>query len=202
MSGWLPGRRVGLGNAAICRCPSSRLWLVVSLWVSALVCPCPAILGVSISCRRCWPYKGLQKLALFVGHPRNGGAEVGRRSHRWELGAGVMGGRMEDWALLSWHWSVNSANDEGFGHSQLKAHILYLGFSAETLTKHLQLHLLCPGGSQFENGIGRASKPSGLVWSSDSSYPWSDKGCCGLWGRAPRACNLPNSDAMSWRLRR
>ena len=202
LSGWFPRRRVGLGDTTHSQCPPSCPWSVVPLWVSALVCPCSAILRVSILCRRCWPYKSLWRLALFIGHSKNGGVAVEPRSHRWELGADVMGGRIESWALLSWHWSVNFANNERFGHSQLGAHSPHFGFSAETSTKHLQLHLLCLGGSWFENSIGRAPRPSGLVWSSDSLYPWSDKGCCGLWGRAPRACNLPNSDAMSWRLRR
>ena len=179
LSGWFPGRRVSPCGAGHLRYPASP-WLVVPLWVSAPVRPRSAVLVVSISCRQCWPYKDLRRLALFVGHPRNGGAEVRRRSHRWELGASVMGGRMENWALLSWHWSVNSANNEGFGHFQLGAYFPHLGFSAETSIKHLQLHLLCSGGSQFENGIGRASEPSGLVWSSDFLYLWSNKDCCSL----------------------
>ena len=103
LSGWSPGRRVGPGDAARHRCPPSCLWPVVLLWVSALVHPCLAILEVSISCHQCWPYKGLRRLAPFVGHSRNNGAEVGRRYHRWKLHADVMGGRMESWALLSWH---------------------------------------------------------------------------------------------------
>ena len=196
LSGWFPGRRVSPCGAGHLRYPASP-WLVVPLWVSAPVRPRSAVLVVSISCRQCWPYKDLRRLALFVGHPRNGGAEVRRRSHRWELGADVMGGRIKGWALLSWHWSVNSANDKRFSHSELGAHLFHLSFSAETSTKHLQLHLLCFGSSQFKNGIGRAFRLSGLVWSLDSLYSWSDKGCCGLWGQAFCACNLSNSDAMS-----
>ena len=199
MSRWFPGRRVSFGGAEYLLYPVSS-WLVVLLWVSAPDCLCFVALVVSISCCQCWLYKNFQRLALFVGHLKNSGAEVGYKSHRWELGIDMIGRKIENWDLLSWYWSVNSANDERFGHSQLGAHPLYSGFFAETSTKHLQLHLLCPGGSWFENGIGRAPGPSGLVWSSDSSYPWSDEGCCGLWGQAPCACNLPNSDAMSWRL--
>ena len=162
LSGWFPGRRVSPCGAGHLRYPASP-WLVVPLWVSAPVRPRSAVLIVSISCRRCWPCKDLRRLALFVGHPKNGGAKVGRRSHRWELGAGVMGRRVEDWALLSWHWSVNSANNEGFGHSQLGAHLVHLGFFAETSTKHLQLHLLCPNGSQFKNDIKRTLGPSRFI---------------------------------------
>ena len=39
---------------------------------------------------------------------------------------------------------MNSANNKRFSHSQFGAHPPYPGFSAEILTKHLQLHLLCP----------------------------------------------------------
>ena len=200
MSRWFLVHRVDPGDAARRQCFLSRPWPVVPLWVSMLVCPRPAILRISISCRQCWPYKGFWRLALFVGYPKHGGAEVRHRSHRSELGRDVMGGRMESWALQNWHWSVNSANDEGFGHSQLKAHILYLGFSAETLTKHLQLHLLCPSGRQFENGIGRAFGPNKPVWSSCFLYLWSEENCYGLWEQALCACSLSNSDAMFWRL--
>ena len=38
--------------------------------------------------------------------------------------------------LLSWHWSVNSASNEGLRHSQLEAYLPHPGFSGETLTKH------------------------------------------------------------------
>ena len=179
LSGWFSGRRVSPGGAGHLRYPASP-WLVVPLWVSAPVRPCSTVLVVSISCRQCWPCKNLRRLALFVSHLRNGGAEVGRRFHRWELDAGVMGGRIEDWALLSGYWSVNSANNEGFGHSQLGVNLFQLDFSAKTSTIHLQLHLLCLGGSWFENGIGRAPRPSGLVWSSNFSYLWSDKSCYSL----------------------
>ena len=127
------------------------------------VYPHLAILGVSISCRQYWPYKGFWKLALIISHPRNSGAGVGYRSYRCKLGADMMREKMEGEALLSWHWSVNSGNNERFSHFQLRAHPPYPGFFAKTLTKHLQLHLLCPGGCQFENGIGRAFGPNGLV---------------------------------------
>ena len=102
LSGWFPGRRVSPCGAGHLWYPASP-WLVVPLWVSAPVHPCSAVPVVSISCRQCWSCKDLRRLALFVGHPRNGGAEVRRRSHRWKLGTDVMGGRMEGWALLSWY---------------------------------------------------------------------------------------------------
>ena len=199
LSGWFPGRRVSPCGAGHLRYPASP-WLVVPLWVSAPVCPRSAVPVVSISCRQYWPCKDLRRLALFVGHPRNGGAEVKHRSYKWELGVNVMEGKMESWALLSWHVSVNSANNERFSHSQLGAHFLYLGFSAKTLTKHLQLHLLCPCGSWFENGIGRVLGPNGPVWSLGFLYPWNDKDYCNLWRQTLYACSLSNSDAMFWRL--
>ena len=74
-----------------------------------------------------------------------------------------MGGKIEDESLLSWYWSVNSANNERFCYFRLEAHFFYLGYSVETLTKHLQLHLLYSSSSQLENGIGRAPRPSGLI---------------------------------------
>ena len=160
MSAWFPGRRVGPGDGARRWYPPSCPWPVVPLWILVLVCLGLAILRVSISCRRCWPWKSFWRLAPFVGHPKNGGAKVRRRFHKWERGTDVMRGRIENWALLSWHWSVNSANNGEFGHSQLRAHFSHSSFSAETLTKHLQLYLLCPGGSRFENSIGRAFGPS------------------------------------------
>ena len=163
LSGWFPGHKVSPSDAICHWYLLSRFWLIVWFWVSALVCFCPTILRVSISCRQCWPYKGLWRLALFVGHPKNGGAEIGRKSHRQELGADVMGGRIESWTLLSWHWLVNFANNKEFGHSQFWAHPPHLNFSTETSTKHLQLHLLCPGGSQFQNSIERALGPNGPV---------------------------------------
>ena len=58
---------------------------------------------------------------------------------------------------------MNSTNNERFGHSQLGAHFSHSGFSAKTSTKHLQLHLLCLGDSQFENVIERAPRLSGIV---------------------------------------
>ena len=94
LSRWFPGRRVSPGSARHLWYPASP-WLVVPLWVSAPVRPRSAVLVVSISCRQCWPYKDFWRLALFVGHLRNGGAEVGRRFHRWKLGADVIRGRME-----------------------------------------------------------------------------------------------------------
>ena len=78
---------------------------------------------------------------------------------------------MENRALLSWYWSMNSANNEGFDYFQLEAYLFHPGFFAKTLKKYLQLHLLCLGGSQFENSIGIALGLSGLVWSLDFSYP-------------------------------
>ena len=71
--------------------------------------------------------------------------------------------RPKDKVLLSWHWLVNFANNERFGHSQLGAHSSHPGFSGEILTKYLQLHLPYPGNNRFENGTKRALGPSGLV---------------------------------------
>ena len=100
--GWFPRRKVSLSDAGHLWYSASP-WLVVLLWVFAPVCLCSAVSVISISCRQYWSCKNLWKLALFIGHPKNGGAEVGRRSHRWKLGAGVMRKKIEDWALLSWH---------------------------------------------------------------------------------------------------
>ena len=58
---------------------------------------------------------------------------------------------------------MNLANDEEIGHSQLGAHLSYFGFSAKTLTKYLQLYLLCSSNIQFENDIKRAFGPNGPV---------------------------------------
>ena len=199
LSRWFPERRINPGGAGHLWYPASP-WLVVLLWVFAPIYPCSIASVVSILYCQCWPCKNFWRLALFVGHPKNSGAEIRRRSHKWELSASVIGKRMENWALLSWHWSVNFANDKRFGHSQFETYLPYPGFSAKILTKHLQLHLLYPSGSQFENGLERALGPIGLVWSSNSSYPWSNKGCYGLWGQAPCAYNLLNSYAMFWKL--
>ena len=79
--------------------------------------------------------------------------------------------RMEDLTLLGWYWSMNSANNEKFGHSQLGAHLPHFGFSRKTLTKHLQLHLPCFSNSKFENGNKRTFGPNKFVWSLDSLYP-------------------------------
>ena len=198
LSGWFSRHKVSLGSAKH-RQYSASPWLVIPLWVFAPVCPRFTVPIISISCCQCWPCKDFRRLAFFVGYPRNGGAKVRCRSYRWKLGAGVIRGRIEDWALLGWYWSVNFANNKRFGHFQLETHLLHPGFSAETLTKHLKLYLLCPGGSRFENGIVKAPRPSGLFWSSNFLYPWSDKSCCGLWKQTPCACNLSNNDAMSWR---
>ena len=136
LSIWFLGRRVSPDDARHFQYPASP-WPVVPLWISAPVCPCSAILVVSISCYQYWPCKDFWRLAFFIGYSKNGGAEIKRRFHRWELGANVMGERVENWALLSWHWSVNSANNEGFSYSQLRTHFPYPGLSAETSTKHL-----------------------------------------------------------------
>ena len=100
LSGWFPGRKVSPGGARYLQYPTSP-WLVVLLWVFAPVGPRSAIPIVSISCRQCWLCKNFRRLAFFIGHPRNSGAKVRHRSHRWKLSASVMGERMEDWALLS-----------------------------------------------------------------------------------------------------
>ena len=42
----------------------------------------------------------------------------------------MIGERMKNKALLSWHWPVNSANNEKFSHSQFGAHPFHLGFFA------------------------------------------------------------------------
>ena len=169
LSRWFLEHRIGLCDARYFWSLVSP-WLVVLLWVSMPVYPHFAASVVLISCRQCWPYKDLWRLAFFIGHPKNGGAKVRRKSHRWEFSTSMMREKMEDWALLSWHWSVNSVNNKRFGHSQLKAYFPHPSFSAETSIKHLRLHLLCLGNSQFENGIRRAFGPSRLVWSSDSLY--------------------------------
>ena len=173
--GWFPGLKRGFGGAARRQCPPSPSGQTAS-WASAsgLACPWLTVCIASISCHQCWKYKDLWRLVLLVDHLKNGGAVVKRRSRRWELGAGVIGEKMKDWALLSWHWSVNSANDKRFGHFQLGAHFLYPGSFAKTLIGHPQLHLPCFGNSSFGNGIGRALGPSGLVWSSNSLCPWND----------------------------
>ena len=56
---------------------------------------------------------------------------------------GRMKMRMKNWVLLNWHWSVSSANNEGFGHSQLRAHLFFPDFATETVIKHLQPYLPC-----------------------------------------------------------
>ena len=81
LSGWFLGRRVSFGVAKHLWYPAN-LWLVVLFWVFASVCPHSAALVVSISCRQCWSYKNLWRLAPFVGHLKNGGAEVEYKSHR------------------------------------------------------------------------------------------------------------------------
>ena len=65
---------------------------------------------------------------------------------------------------------MNSANDEGFGHSQLGAPLPQPSFSGETSIKHLQPHLPYPGNSRFRNGIEKAFGPIGFVGSLGSSY--------------------------------
>ena len=69
---------------------------------------------------------------------------------------------MEQKGLLNWHWSVSSANNERFGHSQLGAHFPHPGFSGKTLTKHLQLHSPFPDDNRFKNSIERALGPRDL----------------------------------------
>ena len=168
LSGWFPGHRVGPGDAARRRCPPSHLYPVVPLWAFGLACLPPWVPIASISCPQCWLYKDLRKLALLVGHSRNDGVEVRRKSHKWKLDADTM--TQKGWDLLSWHWSVNSADNKRFGHSQLRAHPSHPDFSEELMTKHLQLHLPCPGGNRFGNGIEKALGPNRLVGSLDSLY--------------------------------
>ena len=78
---------------------------------------------------------------------------------------------MKNRVLLSWYWSVNFVNNEGFGHSQLGAYFLYLDSSTETLIGHSQLHLPCSDNNQFGNSIKKAFGPNKLVGSSDFLYP-------------------------------
>ena len=117
LSGWFPGRRGGLGGIA-------RRWGPPNLrsvpsWSSGLACLRPAVCIASVSYLR--QHRAILGLALFVDPAKIVGAGVKRRSHRWKLGAGVMGGRMKmrpkNWVLLSWHWSINSVSGERFGHS-------------------------------------------------------------------------------------
>ena len=65
---------------------------------------------------------------------------------------------------------MNSVDNERFGHFQLGAHLLYPDFSEELVTRHLQLHLPCPDGNQFGNGIKKVFGPNGLVGSSNFLY--------------------------------
>ena len=44
-------------------------------------------------------------------------------------------------ALLSWYWLVNSANNEKFGHFQLKTYFFYPNTTEKTVIKYLQLYL-------------------------------------------------------------
>ena len=99
LSGWFLGHKKSLDSVGHLRYSASP-WLVVLFWVFAPICLCSAVHIVSISCCQCWPCQDLWRLALFVGYPRNGKAEVERRSHRWVLGAGVIRGKIENWALL------------------------------------------------------------------------------------------------------
>ena len=71
--------------------------------------------------------------------------------------------RIENETLLSWHWLVNSTNNKRFNYFQPEAHFSHSGFFAETLTKNLQLHLLCLYSSQFKNNIRKTPRPSGLL---------------------------------------
>ena len=169
LSRWFPKCRIGPGDAARHWCFSSHLWLIVPLWAFGLVCLLPGVPIALISCSQCWLYKDFWRLALFVSHSKNDRVEVKRRSHRWGLDAGAM--TQKSWNFLSWHWSVNFADNEGFGHSQLETHLPHPNFSEELVTRHLQLHLPCLGGNRFENSIERALGPNGLVGSSNSLYP-------------------------------
>ena len=181
--GWFPRHRGGLSSTACRWCLPSPAGRAAN-WPSAsgLACLWPVVCVASVSCRR--QHKAFSGPAFFIVHSKIVKAGVRHKSHRWKLDADAMGGKIKmrpkDWVLLSWHWSVNSISDEKFCHYQLGAHFFLSSFSGKTLTKYLPPYLPCPGNNRFESGIERALGPSRLVWSSDSSYPWNDRGCYGL----------------------
>ena len=82
---------------------------------------------------------------FLVGYSKIVKAKVKRRFYKWELDASMI--KQKGWNLLSWHWSVNAANNEKFSHCQLRAHLFYPGFSGESSTKHLRLYLPYSGNS-------------------------------------------------------
>ena len=90
-------------------------------------------------------------------------------------------------------------DDEGFEYSQLEAFFLPQNFFEESEIEYLQLRWPCLGGSRFENGTKRALGPTGLVSSSDSLYPWIDKGDNGPWELEPRVCILLSNAIKSWK---
>ena len=76
---------------------------------------------------------------------------------------------------------------------------LFSQYSAEGIvTRHRQLRLPCPSGNRFGSGIEKVPEPSGFIWSSNSFYPWIDKGCYNLLGQEPHVCNLLSNVAISW----
>ena len=58
---------------------------------------------------------------------------------------------------------MNSANNEKFDHSQLKAYFFYFDFSAKDLIRHFQPHLLYFNNNLFKKSIERALKPNKLI---------------------------------------
>ena len=167
--GWFPGYRIGPGDIARHQYFLSYLWPVVPLLAFRLAYLPFEVSAASISCPQCWIYKDFWRLAPLIGHSKNDVVQVGHKSYRWGLDVSAMA--QKSWALLSWHWSVNSADNEEFGYSQLKTHLPHPDFSEELVTRHLQLHLPYRGGNRFGNDIERAFGSNGLVRSSDSLYP-------------------------------
>ena len=117
LSGDFLGYKVSFGNATNHWYPSSYSWVVDLLLISMLICPYPAILRVSSSCRQYWSYKGLWKIVFLINYLGNSGAEVEHRFHRWKFDIDAIEGKIEGWALFSWHLLVNFANNKKFGYS-------------------------------------------------------------------------------------
>ena len=92
---WFLRHKKSLGGAKYLWYSASP-WLVVLLWIFAPIYSCFVALVVLTSCRQYWPCKNFQRLALFVGHFKNGRAEVRRRSYRWKLCVNVMRRKIED----------------------------------------------------------------------------------------------------------
>ena len=113
LSGWFPRYKIDPVGVRLHQCCPSLLSTLP--WSSEHACLQLAVFVASILCCQYWLYTNFYLTVCFRVSSKILSTRVACTFYWWELDKGAMVLK-KSWALLSWHWSVNPANSERFGH--------------------------------------------------------------------------------------